>query len=137
MLDLRNTDVGALDDDDIDLPKKIIDSKDKIDFHGFESLYKKFFDIKYQLFCSTVQIKSQESFDDLKKLFEIIQAKVAVVLKSTCKKTRLCVRLQFTTCYIEISKIYSEIFGLYIEIAEIYSEILNFTMKSLKFTLRS
>ncbi len=55
-------------------------------FKGFESLYKQVVDIKDQLLCSEVREEVEETFDDLRKLFESFQSKVrAVTLKAKCK----------------------------------------------------
>ncbi len=48
-------------------------------FKGFESLYKQVVDIKDQLLCFEVRKEVEETFDDLKKLFESFQSKVRVV----------------------------------------------------------
>ena len=39
-------------------------------FHGFDSLYEQVFEIKDQLLYLKVQAEVEETFDDLKKLFE-------------------------------------------------------------------
>ncbi len=55
-------------------------------FKGFESLYKQVVDIEDQLLCSEVRKEAEETFDDLRKLFELFQSKVrAVTLKAKCK----------------------------------------------------
>jgi hypothetical protein len=55
-------------------------------FKGFESLYKQVVDIKDQLLCSEVREEAEETFDDLRKLFELFQSKVrAVTLKAKHK----------------------------------------------------
>jgi hypothetical protein len=55
-------------------------------FKGFESLYKQVVDIEDQLICSEVQEEVEETFDDLRKLFESFQNKVrAVTLKAKRK----------------------------------------------------
>ncbi len=55
-------------------------------FKGFESLYKQVVDIDDQLFCSEVREEAEETFDDLRKLFESFQRKVrAVTLKAKRK----------------------------------------------------
>ena len=52
-------------------------------FKGFESLYKQVVDIEDQLLCSEVRQEAEETFDDLRKLFESFQSKVrAVTLKA-------------------------------------------------------
>ena len=43
---------------------------------GFESLYKQVVDIEDQLLCSEVREEAEETFDDLRKLFESFQSKV-------------------------------------------------------------
>jgi hypothetical protein len=53
---------------------------------GFESLYKQVVDIKDQLFYSEVREEAEETFDDLRKLFESFQSKVqAITLKAKLK----------------------------------------------------
>jgi hypothetical protein len=55
-------------------------------FKGFESLYKQVVDIEDQLLCSEVREEVEETFDDLRKLFESFQSKVrAITLKAKCK----------------------------------------------------
>jgi hypothetical protein len=55
-------------------------------FKGFESLYKQVVDIEDQLLCSEVREEAEETFDDLRKLFESFQSKVqAVTLKAKRK----------------------------------------------------
>jgi hypothetical protein len=76
------------DNDDDILTSQASDSGlgNTVVFKGFESLYKQVVDIKDQLFCSEVQEKAEETFDDLRKLFELFQSKVhAVTLKTKCK----------------------------------------------------
>src|ERR1700737_818494 len=53
---------------------------------GFESLYKQVVDIEDWLLCSEVREEAEETFDDLRKLFESFQSKVrAVTLKAKRK----------------------------------------------------
>ncbi len=55
-------------------------------FKGFESLYKQVVNIEDQLLCSEVREEAEETFDDLRKLFELFQSKVqAVTLKAKRK----------------------------------------------------
>jgi hypothetical protein len=55
-------------------------------FKGFDSLYKQVVDIEDQFLCSKVREEVEETFDDLRKLFESFQSKVwAVTLKAKCK----------------------------------------------------
>ncbi len=55
-------------------------------FKGFESFYKQVVDIEDQFFCSEVQKEAEETFDDLRKLFELFQSKVrAITLKTKPK----------------------------------------------------
>ncbi len=55
-------------------------------FKGFESLYKQVVDIEDQLICFEVREEVEETFDDLRKLFESFQSKVrAVTLKAKRK----------------------------------------------------
>ncbi len=68
---------------------RFVESQDRVEFHGFESLYKQILDIEDHLLCSNVQIEAEEAFDDLKKSFEEFQAKVrAVVFKARRKKNQ-------------------------------------------------
>jgi hypothetical protein len=56
---------------------------------GFESLYKQVVDIEDQLLCSEVREEAEQTFDDLKKLFESFQSKVwAVTLKAKRKNVQ-------------------------------------------------
>jgi hypothetical protein len=60
--------------------------KNTVVFKGFESLYKQVVDIEDQLLCSEVREEAEETFNDLRKLFESFQSKVrAVTLKAKCK----------------------------------------------------
>jgi len=61
-------------------------------FKGFESLYKQVVDIEDQLLCSEVREEAEETFNDLRKLFESFQNKVwAVTLKAKPKNLQnLC-----------------------------------------------
>lgn len=70
LLDLMSIDEVGLDDNELNLPEKIMESHDRIDFHGFDSLYKKILDIEYQLLCSTVRIEVWYSFDYFKLKYE-------------------------------------------------------------------
>jgi hypothetical protein len=52
-------------------------------FKGFKSFYKQVVDIEDQLLCSEVREEDEETFDDLRKLFESFQSKVrAITLKA-------------------------------------------------------
>ncbi len=44
--------------------------ENKIIFQGFDSIYKQVLNIEDQLLCLEVQVEVEETFDDLKKLFE-------------------------------------------------------------------
>jgi len=72
-----------LDDDNYDdiLTSQALDSGlgNTIVFKGFESLYKQVVDIEDQLLYSEVRKETEETFDDLRKLFELFQSKVRVV----------------------------------------------------------
>ncbi len=84
---MKINEAGLDEDSDVNQPEQIVESQDKVEFHGFESLYKQILDIEDELFCSNVQTEVEEAFDDLKKSFEEFQAKVrAIVLKAKCKK---------------------------------------------------
>jgi hypothetical protein len=79
-----------LDDDNDDdiLTSQVSDSSlgNTVVFKGFESFYKQVVDIKDQLLCSEVRKEAKETFDDLRKLFELFQNKVrAITLKTKCK----------------------------------------------------
>jgi hypothetical protein len=53
---------------------------------GFESLYKQVVDIEDQLLCSEVREEVEETFDDLRKLFESFQSNIRdVTLKAKPK----------------------------------------------------
>jgi uncharacterized protein YigE (DUF2233 family) len=68
---------------------RFVESQDRVEFHGFESLYKQILDIEDHLLCSNVQIEAEEAFNNLKKSFEEFQAKVrAVVFKARRKKNQ-------------------------------------------------
>jgi len=62
--------------------------ENKVIFHGFDSLYKQVLNIEDQLLCLEVQTEAaEETFDDLKKLFESFQSKIQMVgLKAKHKK---------------------------------------------------
>jgi hypothetical protein len=84
---MKINETGLDEDSDVNQPKQIVESHDRVEFHGFESLYKQILDIEDQLLYSNVQIEAKEVFDDLKTSFEEFQAKVrAIVLKAKCKK---------------------------------------------------
>ncbi len=55
-------------------------------FKGFESLYKQVVDIEDQLLCSEVREEAEETFNDLRKLFESFQSKVRVVTLKAKRK---------------------------------------------------
>jgi len=77
LLELMKIKEAWLDEDsDVNQPEQIVESQDKVEFHGFESLYKQILDIEDQLFCFNVQTEVEEAFNDLKKSFEEFQAKV-------------------------------------------------------------
>ncbi len=93
LLELMKINETGLDEDiDVNQLEHIVESQDKVEFHGFESLYKQILDIEDQLLCSNVQTEAEKTFDDLKKSFEEFQAKVqVVVLKARRKKNQnLC-----------------------------------------------
>ncbi len=84
---MKINEVGLDEDSDVNQLEQIVESQDRVEFHGFESLYKQILDIEDQLLCSNVQTKVEEAFNDLKKSFEEFQAKVrVVVLKARHKK---------------------------------------------------
>jgi len=79
-----------LDDDNDDdiLTSQASDSSlgNTVVFKGFDSLYKQVVNIEDQLLCSEVRKEAEETFDDLKKLFESFQSKVrAITLKAKRK----------------------------------------------------
>jgi len=62
LLELMKINEAGLDEDsDVNQPEQIIESQDRIEFHGFESLYKQILDIEDQLLCSNVQTKVEEA----------------------------------------------------------------------------
>jgi hypothetical protein len=83
---MKINEVGLDEDSDVNQPEQIVESQDKVEFHGFESLYKQILDIEDQLLYSNVQIEVEEAFDDLKKSFEEFQAKVRVVILKVRRK---------------------------------------------------
>jgi hypothetical protein len=61
--------------------------ENRLIFQGFDYLYEQVLDIQDQMLCPKVQVEAEETFDDLKKLFESIQSKIrAVSLKAKRKK---------------------------------------------------
>jgi hypothetical protein len=66
--------------------------KNKVIFQGFDSLYKQVLNIEDQLLCLEVQAEAKETFNDLKKLFELFQSKIRMVnFKAKRKKLQnLC-----------------------------------------------
>ncbi len=82
------------DNDDDILTSQALDSGlgNTVVFKGFESLYKQVVDMKDRLLCSKVRKEAEETFDDLRKLFESFQSKVwAVTLKAKHKNLQnLC-----------------------------------------------
>jgi len=86
---MKINEAGLDEDSDVNQPEQIVESQDRVEFHGFESLYKQILDIEEQLLCSNVQTEAEEAFDNLKKSFEEFQAKVqAIVLKGRRKKNQ-------------------------------------------------
>jgi hypothetical protein len=83
---MKINEVGFDEDKDVNQLEQIVESQDRVEFHGFESLYKKILDIEDQLLCSNVQTEAKEAFDDLKKSFEEFQAKVRVVVFKARRK---------------------------------------------------
>ncbi len=67
---MKINEAGLDEDSDVNQPEQIVESQDRVEFHGFESLYKQILDIEDQLLCSNVQTEAEEAFDDLKKSFE-------------------------------------------------------------------
>ena len=58
---------------------KRLNLENRVIFQGFDSLYKQVLDIEDQLLCPKVQAEAEETFDDLKKSFELFQSKIRVV----------------------------------------------------------
>jgi len=86
---MKINEAGLDEDIDVNQPEQIVESQDRVESHGFESLYKQILDIEDQLLCSNVQTEAEEVFDDLKKSFEGFHAKVrAVFLKARRKKNQ-------------------------------------------------
>jgi hypothetical protein len=52
--------------DNVNQPEQIVGSQDRVEFHGFESLYQQILDIEDQLLYSNIQTEAAEAFDDLK-----------------------------------------------------------------------
>ena len=66
---------------------KRLNLENKVIFQGFDSVYELVFEIEDQLLCPKVQAQAEETFDDLKKSFELFQSKIrAVGLKAKRKK---------------------------------------------------
>ena len=66
---------------------KSLNLENEVIFHGFDSLYEHHFEIEDPLLCPKVQAEEEETFNDLKKLFESFQSKIRVVgLKAKHKK---------------------------------------------------
>jgi hypothetical protein len=55
-------------------------------FEGFEVLYEQILDIEDQLLCREVQIEANETFDYLKKSFEVFQNKLRTLLLRAKRK---------------------------------------------------
>jgi hypothetical protein len=49
---------------------KCFNLKNEVIFQGFDSLYEQVFEIEDQVLCPKVQTEVEETFDDLKNLFE-------------------------------------------------------------------
>ena len=74
-------------DDKADPFEKNVETESHTQFEGFEVLYKQVLDIEDQLLCREVQIEANETFDDLKKSFEVFQNKLrTLVLRAKRKK---------------------------------------------------
>jgi len=86
---MKINEAGLAKDSDVNQPQQIVKSQDRVEFYGFEPLYKQILDIEDQLLYFNVQTEAEEAFDDLKKSFEEFQAKVqVVVLKARRKKNQ-------------------------------------------------
>jgi hypothetical protein len=55
-------------------------------FEGFEDLYEQVLDIDDQLLCHEVQIEADETYDDLKKSFEVFQNKLRTLMLRAKRK---------------------------------------------------
>jgi hypothetical protein len=55
-------------------------------FEGFKDLYEQVLDIEDQLLCHEVQIEAGETYDDLKKSFEVFQNKLRTLMLSAKRK---------------------------------------------------
>ncbi|KAL2633596.1 hypothetical protein R1flu_005075 [Riccia fluitans] len=87
---MKIDEVGRDEDSNVNQPEQIVESQDRVDFCGFESLYKLILDIEDQLLCSIVQTEAEEALDNLKKSFEEFQTKFrGVVLKA---RNKTCAR---------------------------------------------
>lgn len=79
----------VMDDDDDDVNAQDLNAclGSGVVFQGFESLYKQILDIEDQLLCPEVQIEADDTFNDLKTLFESFQSKIrAITLKAKREK---------------------------------------------------
>ena len=73
-------------DDEADPLEKNVETESHTQFEGFEVLYKQVLDIEDQLLCREVQIEANETFDDLKKSFEVFQNKLRTLLLRAKRK---------------------------------------------------
>ncbi len=64
------------DDGDVNTQKLNVCLENGVRFQGFDSFYKQVLDIEDQMLCFEVQVKAEETFDDLKKSFESFQSKI-------------------------------------------------------------
>jgi hypothetical protein len=67
---MKINEAGLDEDSDVNQLEQIVETQDRVEFHGFESLYKQIFNIEDQLLCSNVQTEAEETFDGLKKSFK-------------------------------------------------------------------
>ncbi len=78
----------AMDDDgDVNIQELNVGLENEVIFQGFNFFYKQVLDIEDHLFYHEVQAEVEETFYDLKKLFESFQSKIQTVgLKAKRKK---------------------------------------------------
>jgi hypothetical protein len=70
------------DDDEADP----LETESHTQFEGFEALYEQVLDIEDQLLCHEVQIEADETYDDLKKSFEVFQNKLRTLMLRAKRK---------------------------------------------------
>jgi hypothetical protein len=90
---MKINEAGLDEDNDVNQPEHIVESQDRVEFHGFESLYKQILDIEDQLLCFNVQTEAEEAFDDLKNRSKSSRPRSEQSSsKPYAKKTKTCTR---------------------------------------------